>query len=392
MKKQKRCLFCQLFSSKKLFSEVIPFILLFLSFASCDITDNDDNPPLPPLPEDAAIYLSMDGTEAGLWILNANTFELIDNMITVPGVPWYIEFSLDKRTVFSSWHSTPSYLYSLYSFTLPTFNILQTTSILNGMAAIVSNVDKNFIIAYGAKGIQIFESSTFSLIGQDTSSFWGEFSRITPSRNTDIIYFTWIENRQIVGFGKYDLTSLKVIDTLRLFNDAEFNGLQDVDLIVSNDDKYLFFSAFNWRGLNGFGSFFVIDLNQRTIVKEFRAGAFSQLAISPDGKSVYISDPGGYLYNFLSSGKVWRYDVENHTMNVLLNDLYYSDRITVAEDNRTLFITPFVSFTMRDGQKAWVVKIDAQNGQIKDYYPVIYDSTGYYTNNPRNIRMGQYIK
>ncbi len=50
MKKQKRRLFCQLFSSKKLFSEVIPLIVLFLSFASCDIIDNDDkNPPCPPM-------------------------------------------------------------------------------------------------------------------------------------------------------------------------------------------------------------------------------------------------------------------------------------------------------------------------------------------------------
>lgn len=370
---------------------IISIAVLFLFFASCDVNDSED-PPLPLLPKDAAVYLSMDGTEAGLWILNANTLELTDSMITAPGVPWYIEFSQDKQTVYSSWHSTPSYLYALYSFTLPTLNILQTTSISNGMAAIASNVDKNFIITYGSKGIQIFESSTFSLIGQDTSSFWGEFSRITPSRINNTIYFTWIENRQIVGFGKYDLTSLKVIDTLRLFNDTQFYGLQDVDLTISNDDKYLFFSAFNWRGLSGFGSFFVIDLAQRVVLKEFRVGALSQLSISPDGRSVYISDPGGYLYNFPSSGKIWQYNVENKTMNVLLNDLYYTDRITVAEDNRTLFITPVISFSMKDGQRAWVVKVDAQNGQIKSYYPVFYDSTGFYTNNPRNIRMGQYIK
>jgi Tol biopolymer transport system component len=47
MKKQKRCLFCQLFSSKKLFSEVFPLILLFLSFASCDVNINDNLPPCP---------------------------------------------------------------------------------------------------------------------------------------------------------------------------------------------------------------------------------------------------------------------------------------------------------------------------------------------------------
>lgn len=364
---------------------------LLFNLLSCD--DNGVEPrdiPLPPLPDDVAIFVSMDGTEAGLWILNANTLELIDSMITAPGVPWYIEFSPDNNIWYSSWGRGTNY--NLYSSSLKPISILKSISLQTANSFLVKNKTQDYLVAYISKGIEIFDRVSLNLLKYDTTALFGESSRITSSRNTDIIYFTWIENRQIVGFGKYDLTSLKVIDTLRLFNDAQFYGLQDVDLIVSNDDRYLFFSAFNWRGLTGFGSFFVIDLTLRTIVKEYRVGAFSQLAISPDGKNVFISDPGGYLYNFPSSGKIWQYDVENKTMNILLNDLYYTDRITVAEDNRTLFITPVISFTMKDGQRAWVVKVDAQNGQIKDYYPVFYDSTGYYTNNPRNIRMGQYIK
>ncbi len=46
MKKQKRCLFGQSFSGKKLFSEVIPLIVLFLSFASYDVVDNKDIQPV----------------------------------------------------------------------------------------------------------------------------------------------------------------------------------------------------------------------------------------------------------------------------------------------------------------------------------------------------------
>ncbi len=362
---------------------------LFLFFASCDVNDIEDTPLLP-LSEDAAVYLSMDGTEAGLWILNANTIELIDSMITAPGVPWYIEFSPDNTIWYSCWGRGSDY--KLFSVTLKPMSINNSISLQNANSSLVYNKNKDYLVAYISKGIEIFDRVSLNLLKYDTTALFGESSRITSSRNTDIIYFTWVENRQIVGFGKYDLTSLKVIDTLRLFNDAQFYGLQDVDLIVSNDDRYLFFSAFTWRGLTGFGSFYVIDLTLRTIVKEYKVGAFSQLAISPDGKNVFISDPGGYLYNFPSSGKIWQYDVENKTMNILLNNLYYTNRITVAEDNRTLFITPVISFAMKDGQRAWVVKVDAQNGQIKDYYPVFYDSTGYYTNNPRNIRMGQYIK
>jgi hypothetical protein len=368
---------------------MISIAVLFLFFASCDVNDVEDTP-LPPLSEDAAIYLSMDGTEAGLWILKANTFELIDSIITAPGVPWYIEFSPDNTIWYSCWGRGSDY--KLFSVTLKPMSVNNSISLQNANSSLVYSKNKDHLIAYNNKGIEIFERTSLNLIKCDSSTIFGESSRITPSRINNAVYFTWIENRQIVGFGKYDLTSLKVIDTLRLFNDTQFYGLQDVDLTISNDDKYLFFSAFNWRGLSGFGSFFVIDLTQRTILKEYRVGAFSQLAVSPDGKNVFISDPGGYLYNFPSSGKIWKYNVENKTMNTLLNELYFTDRITVAEDNRTLFITPVISFSMKDGQRAWVVKVDAQSGQIKNYYPVFYDSTGFYTNNPRNIRMGQYIK
>lgn len=368
---------------------IISFAVLFLFFVSCDVNDGED-PSLPLLPKDAAVYLSMDGTEAGLWILDANTLELTDSMITAPGVPWCVEFSPDNSIWYSSWGRGTNY--NLYSSSLKPLSILNSTSLQTGNSFIVKSKSQNYLVAYISKGIEIFDRISLKPLKYDTAASFGESSRVTPSHHTDIIFFTWVENLQIVGIGIYDLNSLEIIDTLRLFNDTQFYGLQDVDLIISNDDKYLFFSVFNWRGLSGFGSFFVIDLFQRTLVKEYRIGAFSQLAISPDGKKVFISDPGGYLYNFPSSGKIWQYDVENQTMNILLNNLYYTDKITVAEDNRTLFITPVISFIMKDGQRAWVVKVDAQNGQIKDYYPVFYDSTGYYTNNPRNIKMGQYIK
>lgn len=388
-KKNKLYFFEKPFSIKANYLVILFFLIIIIFVASCDVNDVEDTP-LPPLSDDAAVYLSMDGTKAGLWILNANTIELIDSMITAPGVPWYIEFSPDNTIWYSCWGRGSDY--KLFSVTLKPMSINNSISLQNANSSLVYNKNKDYLVAYISKGIEIFDRVSLNLLKYDTTALFGESSRITSSRNTDIIYFTWVENRQIVGFGKYDLTSLKVIDTLRLFNDAQFYGLQDVDLIVSNDDRYLFFSAFTWRGLTGFGSFYVIDLTLRTIVKEYKVGAFSQLAISPDGKNVFISDPGGYLYNFPSSGKIWQYDVENKTMNILLNNLYYTNRITVAEDNRTLFITPVISFAMKDGQRAWVVKVDAQNGQIKDYYPVFYDSTGYYTNNPRNIRMGQYIK
>lgn len=366
---------------------IIAFLFLYLS--SCDDSGVGPVNDPPPLPDDAAVYLSMDGTEAGLWILNANTLELIDSMITAPGVPWTIEFSPDNNTWYSCWGRSADY--SIYSCNLQPLTIKNRVQLLYAKSSLVKSYDEKYLIAYGYKGIDIFDRVSLSLTHQDTSSIFDSYSGLSYSQIGKGVYFGLVENREFVGFGIYSLDSMKVTETIRLFNSVNYPGLSDVDFVITQDGTFLFLSAWNWRGFGGFGSFFIIDLAQKRIINEFQVGAFSQLAISPDGQSIYISDPGGYLFNLPSSGKVWRYDVKSSSIHVLINNLYYSDRITVAEDNRTLFITPDVAFDLQNGEKAWLVKADALNGQILDYYPVSYDSTGFYTNNPRNVRMGKYI-
>ncbi len=373
----------------------VPFIsimipVLFLNLTSCDTIDSNKVEPPPPLPDDAVLYLSMDGTKAGLWILNANTLELIDSMITAPGVPWTIEFSPDYSTWYSCWGRGANY--SIYSCNVNPLFIRNSVPLQYAKTALVKSLDEKYLIAYGYKGIDIFERNSLSLIHSDTSSIFDSYSGLFTSQTKNRIYFGFVENREFVGFGIYSLDSMKLIETIRIFNSNNYPNLNDVDFVITPNDKFLFLSAWNWRGLGGFGSFFVIDLTIKKIIEEYRVGAFSKLSMSPDGQSVYISDPGGYLFNLPSSGKVWRYDVKNKTIRVLLNNLYNSDRITVAEDNRTLFITPDIAFDLQNGEKAWLVKVDAMNGKIIDYYPVSYDSTGFYTNNPRNVRMGKYIR
>lgn len=362
--------------------------MLFIQF-SCSDSGVGPGDNLPPLPDDASLYLSMDGTEAGLWIFNANTLELIDSIITTPGVPWTIEFSPDYSNWYSCWGRSADY--SIYSCGLQPLIILNSAQLNNAKYALNKSYDERYLIAYGYKGIDIFDRVSLSLIHQDTSSIFDSYSGIISSKINNRIYFGWVENREFVGFGIYSLDSMKVIETIRLFNSSNYPGLSDVDFVITPDEKFLFLSTWNWSGLGGFGTFFVIDLVRKKLVEEYRVGSFSQLGISPDGQSVYISDPGGHLFNLPSSGKVWRYDVKSKTMHVLLNNLYNSNRIVVAEDNRTLFITPDVAFNLQNGEKAWIVKVDAVNGQIINSYPVSYDSTGFFTNNPRNVRMGKYI-
>lgn len=369
-----------------LWFELASFCLLVLT--SCEDLGNDRPiPPPPPLPDDVALYVSMDGEGAGLWILNANSLGLVDSMITKPGVPWTVEFSSAQSTWHSCWGRGTNY--SLYSGDVHPLAVRNGVQLQYAKGAVVKSADESYLVAYGYKGIDVFERATLNLVYQDTSSSLGQYSRIVASQSHNRVYFTRWENRHLVGFGVYDLDSLRVTDVLTVFDSTIFPSLEDVDLIVSPDDRFLFFSAWNWRGGGGFGSFFVIDLIERRIASEFPSGAFSQLAISPDGRSVYIGDPGGYLYMFRNSRKVLRYDVQSNSMHVLLSSLGGTDRIAVAEDNRTVFISAWLSFQTPDGHSANVVKVDALSGQIIGSYAIPLDTLGRLTSNIRNIRLGK---
>ncbi len=141
------------------FTALIAFLLFYL--LSCN--DNGVGPvsELTPLPDDAAVYLSMDGTEAGLWILNPNSLELIDSMITAPGVPWTIEFSPDYNSWYSCWGTSGDY--SIYTCNFQPLTIQNRFQLQDAKYALVKSYDGKHLIAYGYKGIDIFDRISLSL-------------------------------------------------------------------------------------------------------------------------------------------------------------------------------------------------------------------------------------
>jgi hypothetical protein len=373
------------FSSHFNFSILEKMVLvIFISLALYGCHDygadpkDSSTPPPPPLPDDAALYVSMDDADGiGLWILSANTLELIETMPTRPGVPWTIEFSPDYTTWYSCWGGMN---YSLYSGNVRPLAIQNSVPLQYSKHALVKSADQRYLVAYGYKGIDVFARANLNLVHQDTSSFFGQYSRVTASPKRDLIYFTRWENRQLIGFGIYDLDLLRVTDSLLLFDSIRYPGLEDADLVISPDDRFLFLSAWNWRGGGGFNSFFVIDISQKRILAEYPCGQFARLAVSPDGKTVYISRAGFNLYLFPPDNhRMYRYDVLANTINDFLNR-GGSTGIVTADDNRTVFIS----------DASEIKKVDATTGVAFGTYSVPLDSLGYLTRLIRNIRLGKY--
>jgi hypothetical protein len=223
------------FPNKSLFIAV-----LIANGLTCNITDPIDSI-LPPLPEDAALYISVDDVNyIGLRIINANSIEMIDSLNTEPGVPWTIEFSPDFSTLYSCWGRGADY--SIYSCDVQPLRIQNKVQFQYAKSSLIKSLDEKYLVAYGYKGIDIFDRISLSLINQDTSIF-DNYSGIRISHLQNKIYSVWGESQQLIGFSIFDLDSLKIIDTLKLFDNISYPGLADVDFVISPDDRYLFFSA-----------------------------------------------------------------------------------------------------------------------------------------------------
>ncbi len=183
--------------------------VLFIIFASCDDLENIYVPPLQPLPENAAIFLSIDGTKGGLRIYNANSFQLMDSLITTPAAPWNVEFSPENDRLYSIWHGSPSYIHDLYEIGLKPLRINRYIRLFPGYYALTMNSNNNLLIAFGSKGIQVYDRTSMSFLTQDTISIGETNTGIAAANIYNIVYYPMYDiNNNLIGFGIFDLAVL----------------------------------------------------------------------------------------------------------------------------------------------------------------------------------------
>jgi hypothetical protein len=353
--------------------------------------------PVDNLPADLALYLSLDGgsNNAGLWILDANTLQLVDSLGTGQGVPWTVEFSPDHEMLYSIWTEYPSRIHYLHAVDNRSLSVVRKIRIAQPQR-LVTDKTKAYLITYPDRPIEVYNRESMTLVHKDTTieTAW----QIVASANHQRLYMAIdYSDREFQGIAVYNLTTFRVERIISVAHYERQRRMQPAALAISPDDRYAFLSAFNWRGGGGYNSFIVVELSTGTVIGEYDCGAFAQLGVSPDARYVYITDPAGYLYQMPFTNQILRYNVNSRSMEVFvsLSDLelgdtvFKPDKILVAPDNRTIYVSLWAAGSKnREGKRVQLLKIDAHTRKIIGTFSLPLDENGNVTQLIRNVRFG----
>jgi hypothetical protein len=352
--------------------------------------------PVDYLPENLALYVSLDGgsNNAGLWVLDANTLQLVDSLGTGQGVPWTVEFSPNYEIAYSIWREYPSNQEFLHSIETRSMAVISKALISPPIPFLGADRKKNMLIAYGSTSTRFYNREELSLLRDDTTlAVW----QMESSKLESKVYMTRNLNRVFAGIQTLDLDAFELGRIIPVADSLRQRRMQPVSLAISPDDRFAFLSAFNWRGGGGYNSFIVVELSTGTVIGEHECGAFAQLGVSPDGRYVYITDPAGYLYQMPFTNQILRYNVNSRSMEVFvsLSDLelgdtvFKPDKILVAPDNRTIYVSLWAAGSKnREGKRVQLLKIDAHTRKIIGTFSLPLDENGNVTQHIRNVRFG----
>lgn len=352
-----------------------------------------------------SIYASVDGNFTGIWVFDANSLEIIDNL-ELDSYPFSYEISSDNSTWYYSTMNL-SYTNSITAIDAHTKSISSQIDTRN--RNFIMDHSKNLIINYyGSDFIDFYDAQTLTLFNMDSLGLGPEGVNKVVSSETDGRIYSFHISQDGTGIMIYNTESFQIEQIIKLSeNEIRNKGMSPADLKLSPDGNYLYATVYNWSDPNAsgwYGSFHVIDLSTNQIIFEHICGSYSQMGVSPDGRYVYVSDPAGYLYEMMPTNHVLRYDINSREMELFINGpddiglvsfrddyIYFiTDQIVIAPDNRTMFITLGGAVKTADGKDIHMAKIDTYTKRILDYYAIPRDYRGYITSQMKRLRLGKY--
>lgn len=338
---------------------ILSFFVILL-MASCIYT-----PELEPL-DNYILYASTDGSFKGWWAFDENTLEKVDSIEMDRGVINF-DISDDKSTFYSMDR------YDIIATDINTKTIKIRTTTKNWGMTLDRN--KEFIIThYPSEYLQFYDAETFELVYEDSlGEAITDAYAVAVSPTEDKIYASYHSEQDETCIMVYNTNTYQIERLINLNN----KKIALMDLEVSPDGNYLFVVN------NSDALFYVVDLSTDKIIHTHTCNYSAKIEVSPDGNYVYLSNPNSPIGE-LTKNQVLRYNVSSNKTRVFIHgpgdiglesNYLYIDKIIIAPDNRTMFITLGLS----------IARIDIKTKEIINRYKIPADYQGHITSSIKNI-------
>ncbi|MEX2117245.1 MAG: hypothetical protein WEB37_10170 [Bacteroidota bacterium] len=372
--------------------EILLLTIGFL-FAKCKDQGVDPYGPGSFIPDSQLVVVSLDGgsNNAGLVFLDYQSLAILGSLETGQGVPFTLEYGSDCTKMYSVWE-TSSNNFALFEIEAASLSVLRSLPVHH--AFIVGNTKIPYLLAFYPSGLEILDKSSLTSVWGDPQL--GTLSHAALPLSQSSCYFNRSVDASYVGVSRFDLSSFSITRTIPLSDTNRMKSMQPAALAVSPDGKYAFVSAFNWTGGSGYNSLFVVDLDADSVIGEYSTGAFAQLAVSPDSRYVYVTDPAGFFYQMNRTNQVLRYDVETKQIDVFIDlrdlgfqgSVFVSNYAQVSYDGNELFLSVDGDIRRMDGEPIHLLKISITTRNVTATYSLPRDNQGSVTQQIRAISLG----
>lgn len=226
----------------------------------------------------------------------------------------------------------------------PTFleiNTLTKQIVYQGPNSGVPTPDGKYLIGFTTSGMKIYHAKTHRELFHSDTGFQNVFLSFDEQRS--LVYGG-------VGGVKIGAFNYRLLQWERIIDPANAGGAQPVlSLVVAPLLQKLYYTTPTYNPW-----FCVLDLQRDTVVNQLPINSGGNLAISKDNRYVYVTDPGGYVFDPPPTGNIGVYSTSDEapapsidvtvvwdSNTTIPHRVEYTDQIAMAPDGRKVYVSTF---------------------------------------------------
>jgi len=357
------------------FAPLLVLVLFAYVGSGCDLLAPGNDPSLPAGP---GLTASVGGNAEGLWRFDLETLEPTP-VVETDRTPIGVTASPDHKHWYTAWGigsaldgDTRKVLAVLNPASGRITKRTSTPGSFRGRAPIRYEPVNDQLVVFDLDGTaQFFDAVTLELAHELPV---GEVEGAAIAHTGEKMY-VGVSTESGPRVRVYDPKEKDIVNTISLPDNL---GLSDVAL--SPDERYLF--ATTWSSLGPPGRFYMVDLKSSEMLFTGPVGSYAELAVTPDGRHVFIDCPAGGMLEHVPTQQVLRFDTQTRELEVFIdgrtNDLdipnvaLIADKITMLPGGEAFVIRNPLAARVRldDDDQAIpaLIKVDAETAEVLATY------------------------